>query len=90
MKPQQIYQKAKSALLERGWRQGARACGDGRLCLAEALVAALDEAGQLPDGVALKTLARHIGFRDAGEAVDWNDKPGRTFSEVLERLDAWA
>jgi len=88
-----IHQKAKSILLERGWRQGARACGDGRLCLAEALVAALDEAGQLPDGVALRTIAkvaRHIGFKDASEAVDWNDATGRTFEQVLERLDTWA
>ncbi|HKH28935.1 MAG TPA: hypothetical protein VKA61_11465 [Sphingomicrobium sp.] len=94
MKPQQltIAEKAKSALIENGWRQGfPLAVGDKRLCLAEAFVVALGGTGQTPEEAlaAVTEAVRHMGFKDAGEAVAWNDAPDSTLEEVLERLDGW-
>jgi len=84
MKPQQLTlgQRAQSALRERGWRQGPYDRDySGRLCILEALSVATDEP-TIPR-VAIKSL----GFAHTGEAVDWNDAPGRTVEEVLERLE---
>jgi predicted regulator of Ras-like GTPase activity (Roadblock/LC7/MglB family) len=96
MKPQEltIGQKAKSILLERGWRQGfwgAEFSKLGRLCMMEALSYAAQDvllAAATTDlfGLAEET-AQRLGFRSVPEAMDWNDAPGRTFEQVLERLD---
>jgi len=96
MKPREltIAEKAKSALIHHGWRQGFPRFGDGGgLCLAEALAVACEAPGlDTSDGIvdAAHDAARRLGFADAYDVVAWNDTPRRTLSEVLERLDTWA
>jgi hypothetical protein len=83
MKPQEltIGQKAKSILLERGWRQGGVAFGGTHgLCMVEAL-------GRASAGATSRHIVQRFGFRSTLEAIDWNDAPGRTFEQVLERLE---
>ena len=91
MKPQQltVAEKAKSALFEHGWRQGVRQAerSSSDVCLVEALAI----AGERPGGAAVLTeYVRHLGFKHIYQAMAWNDEPGRTFEQVLERLDARA
>ena len=94
MKPRDltIAEKAKSALLQRGWRQGFRNPFHPNVCFTEALAIALDTPGleghQLDD--LLRSAVTHLGFEHPNQAITWNDTPGRTFEQVLNRLDAWA
>jgi len=94
MKPQQltVAEKAKSVLLERGWRQGPRARARTSVCLVDALVAAVKAPGLETHELyyVLAEALRHIGFEGTFEAFQWNDATGRTFEQVLERLDTWA
>lgn len=96
MKPRELTlgQKASSILLERGWRQGfwgAEFSKLGHVCMVEALSYAARDvllAAATTDlfGLAEETVQR-LGFRTTPEAIEWNDAPGRTVEEVLERLE---
>jgi hypothetical protein len=35
----------------------------------------------------MEETVQRLGFRTTPEAIEWNDAPGRTFEQVLERLD---
>lgn len=94
MKPREltIGEKAKSILLERGWRQGPYGAHNDtrRVCMVEALAHAALPALLAPNadvfGLTAGTI-QGLGFRCTPEAVDWNDAPERTFEDVLERLE---
>lgn len=98
MKPQQlnVAEKAKSLLLERGWRQGWPPLGGLRiavgppLCMAEAIACVLEQEGSPYVLFEVDITLMGLGFFSPSSAVAWNDAPGRTFEEVLERLDTWA
>lgn len=84
MKPQTLTdaEKAKSLLLERGWCQGPYSTIDDPICLVSALwyVTNIDHN-------AVAQAVEAMGFRSPRDAIQWNDAPGRTLDEVLERLD---
>ena len=88
MKPRDltIAEKAKSVLFECGWRQGFRQVARPNVCLVDALVVAV----KTQHWEAITDAVQHLRFESPDEAMAWNDMPGRTFNEVLERLDAWA
>lgn len=91
MKPQEltIGQKAKSLLMEHGWRQGPVTILNNRVCLVEAVV----HGTQLPEHevdalvAATRAALLGLGFADPEDGTAWNDAPGRTVEEVLERLE---
>lgn len=85
MKPQEltIGQKAKSLLLERGWRQGPYASPNDLSLMRLCMVEALGRASAIGTG----EIVQRLGFRSMPEAIEWNDAPGRTFEQVLERLE---
>jgi len=88
MKPQELTagEKARSMLFERGWRQGPYGAHNDtrRVCMVEALAHATLNHVLL--GLTAETL-RGLGFGSTREAIEWNDAPGRTFEQVLERLE---
>lgn len=86
MKPREltVAEKAKSVLLERGWRQGACSGGSVSVCL----VIALEHATLArTDYNAVDRAVEAMGFENAYDAMVWNDDPDRTVEEVLERMD---
>jgi hypothetical protein len=91
MKPQQLTlgQKAQSTLRVRGWHKGGERIPDGSarpplvepVCLLQAVATHADEFGFLSETL------KPLGFKSFEEVVAWNDAPGRTFEQVLERLE---
>ena len=83
----------------RGWCQGKYEDSDGRLCIQGAYSKLLeqddrwlgDPEWELPYRMALaafeKSIAPEMGERDEWwDSADWNDVPGRTKLEVIDRL----
>lgn len=92
--------KAANYLREHGWTQGrAGIPGDGPACLAGGILWAAEYLPSQPDCLrdyvtALGFVAPPTGYHGPdlfpGSAPDWNDQPGRTLEEVLDRLESTA
>jgi len=85
-------------LEERGWTQHAYEAEDGAVCLRGAVEYAWAKLGELPGNYEClgldRCLAEHLvggspAFPTVEQAI-WNDAPGRTVQQVLDRLRAIA
>lgn len=74
--------KAAEIIEERGWWQGGFDGPNGECCMLEALYAA---ENYVAFGSVTRA-AQDMGFGGIDPIVSWNDAPGRTKAEVLDRL----
>lgn len=77
---------------DRRWCQYPGRDEEGGVCLSYAIRDALVEHGYDPwkdDALAMRRLllVRLMGFKNATEAIHWNDELGRTRTDVLARFD---
>lgn len=89
-----VLRRAADLLEEFGWCQGALGmphnhCSDrGAYCFAGGIAGAARDLG-FADGSTSYLLAAHVLGVDMAaitDAVGWNDAPGRTMQEVVQRL----
>lgn len=80
-KTQTLIDRAIELLGERGWCQNMSRDRFGRMCLVGSLLIAAKEMGE-HDGFAFDAL-RPIKIH---EWTNWNDRPGRTKDQVVEKL----
>lgn len=78
----ETLRKARQELVTRGWIQGVGMSVNGRICLGYALKIANDAPN------ANYEAAKAMAFTSFSGMVMWNDEPGRTFDQMLERIDS--
>ena len=92
MKPSELFQKAKTVLMERGWNQGNYEDDETRrVCLVGALHVSLGHApNQIDMSLAeesARSPGRYIRKVIEGNWTRWNDAEDRTFNQVIGLLD---
>lgn len=82
---------ARAYLVEHGWCQGTGRDASGRVCALGAIGHSLrDLNGNVEYDRAINAesfLARLENFSGPGDVAYWNDAPGRTMAEVIDRFD---
>lgn len=95
MKPSELLREGRNQLFERGHTKGELE-RDGQVCSIGALYCAVYGTAR-PSGQALADMETHSQFLSAYRCLkraancdfvaDWNDRPNRTFSEVIDAFD---
>lgn len=87
MKNSEVIREARSTPFERGWHQGELESEDGSLCIMGALYGALGSVHNTPVARVLPVYAVLESIVGGAGVGSWNDKYGRTFTEVIDMLD---